>query len=109
MAQIPKLEFDAGDATFSALDNNAKAYLNSFLSQQVQLATRAMRVANLNTCIEIPVYDAKRMTSATFFQKCTNYFHAQGYLTSDHHLYLPVIMKGEFKLWYDSVSSSIAD
>ena len=33
---------------------------------------------------------------------------AQGYREADHHLYLPVIMKGEFKLWYDNVSGDIA-
>ncbi|OXA37698.1 Activity-regulated cytoskeleton-associated protein [Folsomia candida] len=103
----PQFQFDNTDPTFQTLSAAQQACVNTFLSQQLSLAGRAIRVANLNTSIEVPKYDERRMTAETFFSKCKNYLGAQGYADVDHHLYLPVIMKGEMKLWYDSVASSI--
>ncbi|OXA46886.1 hypothetical protein Fcan01_18441 [Folsomia candida] len=104
---VPQFQFDATDATFQTLTAAQQTFVNSFLSQQLSLAGRAIRVANLNTSIEVPKYDERRMTAETFFSKCKNYLNAQGYAEVDHYLYLPIIVKGEMKLWYDSVASSI--
>src|SRR3954471_23122875 len=100
-ANVPQFNLDPNDPTVQGMTDAQRTFVNDFLQRQVMMAGRAIRVANLNTAIEIPKYKPNTMTADSFFAKCTNYLDAQGYAAQDHHLYLPVIMKGDFKLWYD--------
>jgi len=101
--------FDPTDRVFAALGSPERAHLNKFLAQQVANASKVVRVSNVNTCVELPKYDHRKMTSQTFFEQCRNYLNAQGYEEANHHEMLPMLFKGEMRLWYDSISSEISD
>jgi len=104
---MAKSNFSRTDKAFGALNSPEKRHLNNFLAEQVANASRVVKVSNVNTCIEVPKYDHRKMTSETFFEQCKTYFNSQGYDEEKHHEMLPMIFKGEMKLWYDSVSAGI--
>jgi hypothetical protein len=110
-AQAAPVNFDPLDPIFSNLDPAVQAHLNNVLAQQVA-ANRIVhehRVSTTNTHIAIPVYNHKTMTSDTFLQKCRTYLLAQGHAPAIFHELLPMILQGEYKLWYDSICSTIND
>jgi len=108
-SNMAKSSFSPSDKVFGALGSPDRAHLNAYLAQQVANAGRVVRVSNINTSVDLPKYDHRRMTSDTFFQQCQNYLNAQEYEEANHYKMLPIIFKGEMKLWYDSVSSNISD
>jgi hypothetical protein len=99
--------FDPADPVFAGLPDNVKNHLNAVLAARLTAANQGVRVTNFNTCIEVPIYDSKKMTSASFFKQCRTYLNSQGYTQANHHEYLPILMKNELQWWYDSVSSEI--
>jgi hypothetical protein len=114
--QAANVNFDANDPVFRGLEPAVQQHLNNLLGQQVGMAqvgllqqvvmgNRNRAVPNSN--IEVPVYDHRKMTSDTYLKMCRTYFTAQGYDPPQFHELLPILFKGEFKLWYDSVAGSI--
>jgi hypothetical protein len=99
--------FDKADPVFAGLPDNVKNHLNAVLAARLTAANQGVRVTNFNTCIEVPIYDSKKMTSGSFFKQCRTYLNSQGYPQANHHEYLPILMKNELQWWYDSVSSEI--
>lgn len=94
--------------TLEGLPEDARNEIIRYLEQQRGLVNnRVVKVTNLNTCIDVPKYDSKKMTSDTYLKKCKNYFIAQGYEPEVFHTLVPMILKGDFKLWYDNVSANI--
>lgn len=89
------------------LDATVRARVDQLVAQKLADANKIIKVTNVNTCIELPKYVSANMTSATYFKKIRSYFTAQGYESSRFHELLPMVLKGEFRLWYDSVCSSI--
>lgn len=109
MAQAAPVNFDPLDPIFNTLDPAVQAHLNNLLAQQVA-ANRIVhehRINTTNTNISIPVYNHKTMTSDTFLQKCRTYLLAQGHSPAIFHELLPMILQGEYKLWYDSICNTI--
>jgi hypothetical protein len=91
------------DQILQGLSEEDRNQIQQHLATQIGAANKVLKVTNLNTCIELPKYDSQKMTSGTFFKKCRDYFTAQGYEANLFHTLLPIILKGEYKLWYDSV------
>jgi len=89
------------------LDENVREQINRIVEQRVRAAERVATVTNVKTCIQVPVYDSKRMTSEAFLKKCRLYFIAPGYSPAQFHEVLPMVLKGEFKLWYESAINEI--
>jgi hypothetical protein len=102
--QAAGVNFDRNDPIFNNLDPEVQAHLNGLLAQQVAAARQVHehRINSTNIHIEIPVYDHKSMTSDTYLQKCRTYLLAQGHPPALFHELLPMILKGEYKLWYDT-------
>jgi hypothetical protein len=91
----------------NGLDQDVQDQINQLIAQRVADANRIVKVTNVNANIPIPFYNSKTMTSATYFKKCRSYLTAQGYEPAQFHDLLPMIMKGEFKLWFDSISHGV--
>jgi hypothetical protein len=109
-AQANLANFDPQDAIFNRLDPAIQAHLNNILARNVAAAAPIVyehRMTNTNINIEVPVYNHKTMTSDTFLKKCRTYLTAQGHAPAQFHELLPMILKGEFKLWFDSVCGNI--
>jgi len=94
-------------AMLAGIDGDQAAFLNKFLADQVLLASSTVRVAGINTKVTIPEYDPERITSASFFVQCENYFKSQGFKPDQYHEILPSILKHDKKAWYDSIVATI--
>ncbi|OXA47645.1 Retrovirus-related Pol polyprotein from transposon opus [Folsomia candida] len=82
--------------TLEGLPEDARNEIIRYLEQQRGLVNnRVVKVTNLNTCIDVPKYDSKKMTSDTYLKKCKNYFIAQGYEPEVFHTLVPMILKGK--------------
>ena len=101
------MEENQGRDPLANLDENIRELVNQMVAQKLAEANRVVKVTNVNTCIELPVYNSKVMTSETFFRKIRSYLTAQGYEPRVFHELLPMVLKGQYKLWLDSVSSTI--
>ena len=98
------------DNVFEGLSPNKVNKLKDFVKKQVREAvkeTQQIRVTTVNPRIDIPEYHYERMTSETYFNKCTNYFKSQGYPPSQFHQVVSTILKGDTRLWHDNVVSTI--
>src|SRR6266849_10254888 len=83
------------------LDENLRGQIMDLVAKKVKNAIGVI------SCIEMPIYNFKRMTSATYFKKCRFYFTAYDYKPEQFHEILPLILRGEFKVWYDRFVGSI--
>lgn len=81
--------------------------IEQYVQQCITASQGTIRVTNVNTCIEVPKFDSRRMTSSTYLGKLKTYFKAQGYERSQYHIFVATALKGEFKLWYDAHSQRI--
>lgn len=101
--------FDSADPQLQGLTPAQLAYVNQRLNESVTNATssQSVRVTNINSRIDPPSYNPDRHTSATFFTKCEKYFKSQGCPESQFHNMAHVILKGNMRLWYDSVVDTI--
>lgn len=102
--------FSLTDPQLTGLTAQQLAYINQKLNEQVSnvtAATRPIRVTNLTSRIDPPVYNPDAMTSASYFTKCEKYFQAQGCHESQYHNMAHMIMKGNMLLWFDSIVDRI--
>lgn len=69
--------------------------------------TSTIKVRQVNTNIEPPSYHHRQMTTDTFFKDWDKYFKAPGYDETGYHTYVGGVLKNEYKLWHNAVTSEI--
>ncbi len=102
--------FESTDPELNGLSEAQLAYINQRLASELSNAnanTRPIRVTNLNSRIDPPVYNPDAMTSSSYFTKCEKYFQAQGCQVPQYHNMAHMIMKGNMLLWFDSIVDRI--
>lgn len=97
----------SNDDALAGLSPRRRSQIEALVQEQIRLAMSSVTITTVNSNIEPPEYDSDRMTSDTFFRKCSDYFHTQGFRESEYHQVVGSIMKGDMKVWYDNVASSI--
>lgn len=121
MAHLAQPLFDDRDPELNGLSQAQIAYLNRKAREQAdtllananpagaeaQVQLPQNRIVNLNTRVDPPTYNPDTQTSATYFNKCEKYFRSQNIPENQFHNMAHVIMKGNMKLWYDSVVDTI--
>ena len=91
----------------AGLSPRRKSQIEALIQEQIRLAMGSVTITTVNSNIDPPEYDSDRMTSDTFFRKCTDYLHTQGFRESEYHQVISTILKGDMRLWYDNVASSV--
>lgn len=102
----PKLNFDPVILTNAGIDAATAETLNKFLQDQVIAATSNIRISS-GSNISAPHYDGERMSSVTYFKQLENFFSVSGIKASDYHTAVGTVLKGDKKIWYDNVATSI--
>ncbi|CAL8119705.1 unnamed protein product [Orchesella dallaii] len=101
----PQVVLDANLA--EGLNANQQAAINTFLAQQVVLASSNVRVSGMQARLPIPEYDPNSMTSASYFIQCENFFQAQGIQAAQYHIMIGTTLKPDKKTWYDNVAPTL--
>ncbi|OXA62448.1 hypothetical protein Fcan01_00151 [Folsomia candida] len=89
------------------LSAEQRSRVEKFIAQELTQNKHVIQIRHVNTSIDIPQFDPKRMCTSTYFTNLEKYFAAQGYQYHDYHNYLGGVLKGEFKYWYDAHSHEI--
>ncbi len=99
-------QFTAADLEALNIDPAKAAALNTFMQTQISLVTPVFRLMH-SPSIPAPQFDSATMSAASYYVQLQNYFSVQGISPDTYHTAVGSVLKGDKKLWFDNVATTI--